>query len=80
MKSPKKFKGIQNITFNYSRAPKNAKEIKEIQSSNNQDHFCFMWCVYCFEKFLLLRWRDGKNFINSLNEIETDYINIADKS
>ena len=76
----RKYKGIQNITFNDSRAPKNRKEVSEIQSENNQDHFCFMWCVYFFEKFLVYRWVDNQDFKRALNSIKGDYVSMSDNT
>jgi len=71
--------GIQELSYVESSAPKTLLEKYNVQTSNNQDHFCFMWCVYFFENFLIYRWQNTSNFQSSIISVIKDVNDISNE-
>jgi len=68
--------GIQNMTYPASGVePSNDLEKYNLQTENNQDHFCFAWCVYFCNVFLLRRMTH--DFDDSIERVKTTYRNIS---
>ena len=72
--------GIQEMSYVDNKKPETPLEMYNIQTPNNQDHFCFMWCIYFFEKFLIYRWQNNLNFNDSIHKIIDDVNDISKKT
>lgn len=72
--------GIQELSYVETDAPKTELQKYNVQTTNNQDHFCFMWCIYFFEKLLLYRWRDNNDYYDCIKILLNDVSIIASKT
>ena len=61
-------KSLQSMTYVTGEKPTNSKEEIEIQKSNNQDHFCFMWCIMFFHLFI--EFRTQTTFSTSIKKLK----------
>jgi len=72
--------GIQELSYVETSAPSSDLEKYNVQTTNNQDHFCFMWCIYFFNKFLLYRWNNNIDYYVSITTLLNDVSVIAGKT